>query len=377
MTRRLRHLDLFSGIGGWALPVRWLGHETVGFCEIDEWSRRVLNKNFPGVPTHDDIKTLKGDQFGPVSIITGSPPCQPFSIAGKRGGTADDRHLWPEMFRVIDEARPTYVLLENTPGIVKMVLDDIQTDLESIGYSTGAIIVPASSVGAPHKRARVWVAGIMADTDTGQRDGEGQELRAGGNATAEGSTGSIPNPNRGRLQTGEAIERGIPEPDSNGDGDTGMADTDNPWQQQRTQEGDQAGDGPLDSSEDGRQGQPKNRPPNTISHGLEGVEQGGAAQEPALGSSSRPQAPRSMDTRPDELPAGLVRPGGGGLGIWDHPDTIRAAFDDGSWEHGIDRTTTDEVDRARKIKAAGNAVLPVLVYELLRELVGPAEGSTS
>ena len=94
--RFVRHLDLFSGIGGFALAAQMVGGiETVGFCEIDQWSRDVLAKNFPGVPIHDDVKTLDPNNYGRIELISGGYPCQPFSNAGLRKGAKDERHLWP------------------------------------------------------------------------------------------------------------------------------------------------------------------------------------------------------------------------------------------------------------------------------------------
>jgi len=104
--RLVRHLDLFSGIGGFALACRMVGGiETVAFCEIDPWARRVLSKNFPGIPIHEDVKTLNPNEYAPIELITGGYPCQPFSYAGKRKGEEDDRHLWPAMVKIITRYR--------------------------------------------------------------------------------------------------------------------------------------------------------------------------------------------------------------------------------------------------------------------------------
>lgn len=153
----LKHLDLFSGIGGFALAAKWAGFETVGFCEIDAYCQKVLNKNFPGVQVHNDIRGLKGDEFGTIDIITGGYPCQPFSLAGQRNGEDDERHLWPELLRIIKRARPSWVVCENVNGHVTMGLDEVCDDLEKEGYTVGAFVIPASSKGAPHKRERVWI----------------------------------------------------------------------------------------------------------------------------------------------------------------------------------------------------------------------------
>ena len=153
----MKHLDLFSGIGGFALAARWVGIETVQFVEIETYAQKVLTKNFPGVPIHDDIKTFDATKFRGIDLITGGYPCQPFSQAGKRRGSEDDRHLWPEMFRVIREARPDFVLAENVAGHVSMGLDEVLSDLESEGYTTQPLIIPACAKDAKHRRDRVWI----------------------------------------------------------------------------------------------------------------------------------------------------------------------------------------------------------------------------
>lgn len=114
-----KHLDLFSGIGGFALAARWAGLETVQFVEIEPYAQKVLAKHWPNVHVHGDIRTFDGKPFaGEVFLLTGGFPCQPFSVAGKRGGTSDNRFLWPEMLRVIGEVRPKFVLAENVPGLI-------------------------------------------------------------------------------------------------------------------------------------------------------------------------------------------------------------------------------------------------------------------
>ena len=181
------HLDLFSGIGGFAIAFQRAGFETVGFCEKDEYAQKILVKQFgaivedskcdrrqswrpkqsrqqrgiasdsPSPRLHPDIFTLNGADYAGVDVITGGFPCQPFSTAGKRKGKEDDRHLWPEMLRVISEARPAWVLGENVPGIVSMELDSVLSDLENIGYSCWPCVVPACAVDARHRRDRVWI----------------------------------------------------------------------------------------------------------------------------------------------------------------------------------------------------------------------------
>ena len=132
----MTHLDLFSGIGGFALAARWAGLETIQFVEIKKFAQQVLSKNFPGVPIHDNIKTFSATGIVSPFLLTGGYPCQPFSQAGKRRGKEDDRHLWPEMLRVIRECRPTWILAENVSGHIKLGLEEVFLDLESEGYDS-------------------------------------------------------------------------------------------------------------------------------------------------------------------------------------------------------------------------------------------------
>jgi len=154
----MKHLDLFSGIGGFALACRMVGGiETVGFCERDNYCRQVLAKHWPDVPICNDIHEMKGNEYGTVDLITGGFPCQPYSVAGERRGNEDDRALWPQMLRVISEARPAWVLGENVPGIITLALDGVLADLEAQGYSCETLSIPACGVDAKHRRERVWI----------------------------------------------------------------------------------------------------------------------------------------------------------------------------------------------------------------------------
>lgn len=150
----MKLLDLFSGIGGFSLAARWAGIETIQFVEKDPFCQKVLMKNFPNVLIHDDIKTF--NFYRDVDVLTGGFPCQPFSVAGKKKGLSDERYLWPDMLRVIRQCKPRFIIAENVPGIIPM-LDPILEDLEREGYSWQAYLIPASFVGAPHKRERLWI----------------------------------------------------------------------------------------------------------------------------------------------------------------------------------------------------------------------------
>ena len=161
----MKTLDLFSGIGGFSLGLERAGFETVAFCEIDKYCQKVIKK-FWDKKIYNDVKEitkqkLKSDGIEFPEIITGGFPCQPFSIAGARKGTDDNRHLWPEMFRIIKEFKPRWVIGENVRGIINiqdgMVFENVCTDLEGEGYEVRAFNIPAAGVGAPHKRERIWI----------------------------------------------------------------------------------------------------------------------------------------------------------------------------------------------------------------------------
>ena len=219
-ARAMRHLDLFSGIGGFALAASWVwpGHEVVAFCEIDAYCRRVLGKHWPDAPIIPDIHDLDGSAYADVDILTGGFPCQPFSVAGKQQGAADDRHLWPQMLRVIREVRPRYVVAENVPGL--LAIDDgvqfetVLSDLEDAGYQVQPLVIPAVGVGAPHRRYRIW---IVAHTDIA-----GPQGRVGA-SLCERSDERTPGPG-GTPHVAHAEINVAPEPFASWDGRGGLDD---------------------------------------------------------------------------------------------------------------------------------------------------------
>jgi len=154
----IRTLDLFSGIGGFSLGLeRTGGFETVAFCEIEKFPQQVLKKHWPDVPIFEDVRTLNADGLGRIDCIVGGYPCQPFSVAGERRGAEDDRHLWPEMYRLVASIRPRWVIAENVAGHINMGLDEVLSDLESEEYTAVPLVIPACAVDAPHRRDRVWI----------------------------------------------------------------------------------------------------------------------------------------------------------------------------------------------------------------------------
>ena len=370
----LTHIDLFSGIGGFALAARWAGFETVQFVELDPFCQKVLQKNFPGVPIHGDIKTFKwitqntigtgtGGNGGEVAdkrgrtgegggkgirqgngeigtsgigatdqhestkdsidqstpfILTGGFPCQPFSCAGKRKGKEDDRYLWPEMLRVISEARPTWVIGENVGGFVNMGLDDCISDLEAEGYEVQPYIIPACAKNAPHRRDRVWIVGY-SEGSTKQKVG-----RVCAGKSTDSTRSNSPAPDTDSHGTGERYN-----------GDTLREDTGKIRQGRdctdKENEGGNTDNGNRDASDTGDKGLQRGERPGT--HGERQTPHGPA---PECGSA------------------------------WDEP-WLEAA----TRLCRVDARVSNRVDR---LKSLGNAIVPQIAFEIMKAIREIEEG---
>ena len=207
---KLKHLDLFSGIGGFSLGLEATGgFETAAFCDIDLYSRKVLKKHWPHVKQYEDIKelnyeSLKADGLFPIDIITGGYPCQPFSVAGRKKGEEDPRHLWPEMFRLIKELRPSWVIGENVSGHIKLGLDTVLENLESEGYSARTFSISASSVGANHQRERIWIV-ANARQHGGRIESTRNKESIGRGSSKETEWPTNTDKTRGSSERGEAL----------------------------------------------------------------------------------------------------------------------------------------------------------------------------
>jgi DNA (cytosine-5)-methyltransferase 1 len=182
------HISLFSGIGGFDLAAEWAGWTNIVSCEINPFGNKVLNHYWPNAYHHDDIHTLTierineeltkryGEQWRTNDIVlSGGFPCQPYSLAGKRLGKEDERHLWPQMLRVIREVKPDWIVGENVFGLVNwsdgLVFDEVQTDLEAAGYEVQSYVLPACAADAPHRRDRVWIV-AQRDVSAGVEYGD-------------------------------------------------------------------------------------------------------------------------------------------------------------------------------------------------------------
>ncbi|MFR6673089.1 MAG: DNA cytosine methyltransferase [Enterococcus avium] len=162
----MRALSLFSGIGGLDLAAEWAGIETAAFCEYADFPRQVLRKHWPNVPIYKDIRKLNKkillkdgviDRDRTIGLVHGGFPCQPYSVSGEQKGKEDDRDLWPEMSRVVEELRPNWVVGENVANFANMELDRTISDLENFDYQTTTFVLPALAVGAEHQRLRTFV----------------------------------------------------------------------------------------------------------------------------------------------------------------------------------------------------------------------------
>ena len=171
----MAHVDLCSGIGGFALGFEWAElSKPVLFCDIEPWSRQILAKHWPDVPIAEDVKELANDPTRIIhaigdrpSILTAGYPCQPFSQAGQRRGSEDDRHIWPEIFSIVQQVRPDWIVCENVSGHITMGLDEVLSDLaDKANYAVQTFHLGAVSVDAPHRRMRLWiVARNVADAN--------------------------------------------------------------------------------------------------------------------------------------------------------------------------------------------------------------------
>jgi DNA (cytosine-5)-methyltransferase 1 len=164
----VKHLSLFTGAGGFDLAASKLGWDNVAQVEISKFAQGTLNKNFNESAKYYDIRTFNAKEYSnSIDVISGGFPCQPFSLSGNQKGTNDERFLWPEMYRVIREVQPIYVVAENVPGLIiqerGLVFEQICFQLESAGYETLPLIIPAYAKNANHERKRIWLIAYSAN----------------------------------------------------------------------------------------------------------------------------------------------------------------------------------------------------------------------
>jgi DNA (cytosine-5)-methyltransferase 1 len=209
----MTHGSLFSGIGGFDLAAEWMGWENIFHCEWNLFGQKVLKYHFPNAISYEDItKTDFTIHRGRIDILTGGFPCQPYSMAGKRLGKEDERHLWPEMLRAIREIHPRWVVGENVLGLVNwsggLVFHEVQADLEAEGYEVQPYVLPACAVNAPHRRDRVWFVAYAS--------GNGHDAEPSSANNSIGQNNKQPRTQRKRTIEGLSDERPTPHPNGNG-----------------------------------------------------------------------------------------------------------------------------------------------------------------
>ena len=308
----MTHLSLFTGIGGLDLAAEAAGFQTVGQCEWADFPTKVLEKHWPDVPRWRDIRTLTGENFyertglRTVDIISGGFPCQPFSTAGKRRGREDDRYLWPEMFRVIEELRPRWIVGENVAGIINMALDAVLSDLERQGYEARSLVFPACAIDAPHRRDRVCIVG--------------RSRRSGGLLCT--NTQGAQYTDLRKVETGTQEQH---EPD----GLCSYLAHTNSVRRKR-------------AGQHHKEGCDLDKVNLAFTEGGYDRAKGQRPTKPCMG--------RSLD----------------GLSAW--MDGVRAGWADGTWEAGIPRIATGVSDRVGRLKALGNAVVPAQFYPIFQAI---------
>ena len=363
----MTHGSLFSGIGGFDLAAQWMGWENVFHVERDPFCRQVLTHHFPESQSFDDVKTFDATHFrGRVSVISGGFPCQPFSAAGKRAGTSDDRYLWPEMFRIIREARPTYVVAENVRGLLSwnegLVLDTVCSDLEGEGYEVLPVVLGAASVNAPHRRDRIWIVAY----NQGQRwTGKGQRRKeekswvrsdgtTGTTAYATNACGMGRERRRSEEAEGREGQRLGVQPHVEGQGSGADAPHANAVRLQLSQN---AGEVGRRQSEVRRQGHQPTQP-------IEATRAAGYASDPV--SDERPKGGRDSNrSKAAEGHAGLcdARPR-----TWeDFPSVAPVCGGDDGLPERLDGITFPKW-RRESIKAYGNAIVPQVALQIFQAL---------
>jgi len=171
----MKFISLFAGIGGLDLGLERAGMECVAQVEIDDFCQKVLTKHWANVPKFKDVRDVGKHNLPTADLICGGFPCQPHSYAGKRRGKADDRNLWGEYLRIIDELEPQYIVGENVPGLITTILDEILSDLETRDYTCQTFVIPAGAFNAPHWRDRVWIIAHSNRNRDGGREGQIRE----------------------------------------------------------------------------------------------------------------------------------------------------------------------------------------------------------
>jgi DNA (cytosine-5)-methyltransferase 1 len=349
----LKHGSLFSGIGGFDLAAEWMGWENVFHCEIAEFPRKILNHYWLKSESYEDIKKTDFTKWhGTVDIISGGFPCQPYSAAGKRLGKEDDRHLWPEMLRVIREVKPQWVVGENVRGLLNwnggMVFHEVCSDLENIGYEVQAFIIPASGVNAPHQRDRLW---IVANTDN-TRTNNGMQFN--------GERKENDEQRRGQSQS-EHWENGINGITSDSDNGSGSCDT----VQTRREEFKELYD--LQSNASDSQGQ-RTWEQSSEDRGKEDGRFNNLSKDGNVADTNIKRLKEFNYANKSNKEGGKFDKKVLQIQNWDRfPTQSPVCSGDDGISHGLDNITFPKW-RNESIKGYGNAVVPQVVYRIFKTI---------
>ena len=418
----IKILDICSGIGGFSLGLESTGgFDTVAFCEFDDFCRKVLNKHWPDVPIYKDLKEIGNEPeriIQDFDLICGGIPCQPFSVAGKKKGKEDDRHLWPYMYEIIKYKKPSWVIVENVGGFVNVALDDVCLDLETQGYATQSFIIPACSVEAPHRRDRIWILGKNLENpgralrQGGIEQGENADEVGQGHADQLERSGSTPRSDVANSQLkglegqhgDSSSQRGQDEgslsgtegssrtkedvPNSSGQrlqghrGEHGLREASQEEQtSRRSQERDVSHAKELDRNVDdnGHSGQDNGQQRQGLQGELgrasgnrtEDVADTERLRQQGQGEHERPsntekdsegQASGTDDGSQGQTGQGHIEPGVGGMA-----DGVSARLD-GHYgferEPNIPRVATGIPERVNRLKALGNSIVPQVIYNI-------------
>jgi len=409
----MKHGSLFSGIGGFDLAAEWMGWENIFHCEWNSFGQKVLKYHFPNSISYEDItKTDFTIHRGRIDILTGGFPCQPYSMAGKRLGKEDERHLWPEMLRAIREIRPRWVVGENVLGLVNwsggLVFHEVQADLEAEGYEVQPYVLPACAVNAPHRRDRVWFVAKNTKRDGfvfGEPNQEGAEIRQFGNTCTGSSVGihlsekSASNPTgnglndqsnsannaigqnnkqsrtqRKRTIEGLSDERSTPHPNGNG------------LNQRNGNDEEQPGEGGLDAQRNPLPSNGNGDVADTQQQGFQGCTNSGKISrekgkmgrkgnkstiEPAaIGKESNATDTDGIRLRGESNGIGKSRftNEAGEIGNWHNfPTQSPICTGDDGISSRLDSITFSKW-RNESIKAGGNAIVPQVVYQIFKAI---------
>jgi len=378
------HLDLFSGIGGFAIAAQACGYKTIGFCEREPYAQQILKEQFGAVladadnrrqaqrqiqatgdkqcrqrpKLHDDIFNLDGADYAGVDLLTGGFPCQPFSVAGKRRGAEDDRAIWPEMLRVIREAKPTWIIGENVAGIVTMELDNILSDLESLGYSAWPIVIPACAVDARHRRDRVWIVAHSNDSrpqEHGLREPSvsmrpGEDVAHAASKQDDGKRGHRERGRDGMGRQEQAARRRDGQADHDGTGGQGE-DVAHAISLRELQSSGSFAD---ERRRTGYEGEDVAHADESSCQGNERAERGKPKRTEHQQHCGRQLEP-AICGMADGLPEGLD--GGARFCQWPEED------------YATPRVTTGIKHRAHRLKGLGNSIVPNVACEIIRAIV--------